>query len=196
MRGLRFILLMLATAGMLLAGLLAPALGRAANHCPHHFGAAQQLPDAGGGTQEWTVASLKKSGAVLPGYQPAGQLWEAEVTVRAAEGTVTPLIPNLAGHAKGEYYPALWQVATDQGLSAATLTEGQTSSGTVYFDATGSDPTAVVYGGGDGAVPAMMWCCESMSMPMDPRMNASMKEMMEGMSMKGCPCYGSVSGPV
>lgn len=190
MQGLRFVLLALATAGLFLTGLLAPPLGHAAGSCPHRFGAAQQLPDAGGGTQEWTITGLKKSAALLPGYTPAGQLWEASVTVRAARGTITPLIPNLAAHTKGAHYPVLWQVATDQGLPATTLDEGQTSSGTLYFDVTGPDPMAVIYGTG-GAAPAMMWCCsESMNMGMDSKMKTDMKAM-----MADCPCCQDMPAP-
>ncbi|ODU22186.1 MAG: hypothetical protein ABS80_17130 [Pseudonocardia sp. SCN 72-51] len=204
MQGLRFALLTLATAGLFLAGLLAPPLGHAAGSCPHHFGAAQQLPDAGGGTQEWTITALKKSSAVLPGYTPAGRLWEASATVRAAHGTITPLIPNLAAHAKGGHYPVLWQIATDQGLPGSTLDEGQTSSGTLYFDVTGPDPMAVIYGNG-GAAPLMMWCCsESMSMPMDSKIKTGMKAMMADCPCcqdmpatapgGGCPCCGDRPG--
>ncbi|AMT73504.1 hypothetical protein ABG82_02805 [Mycobacteroides immunogenum] len=191
---LRVLGLALAAAGFFLAGLLAPPLGHAAGSCPHRFGAAQQLPDAGGGTQGWTVSGLKKSAAVLPGYTPAGQLWEAAATVRADRGTITPLIPNLAAHAIGGHYPVLWQVGTDQGLPAATLDEGQSSSGTVYFDVTGPDPMAVVYTAGAGA-PAMMWCCDaamgtSANKTMDPKMNAEMKAM-----MAHCPCCQDMPAP-
>ncbi|ORA60871.1 MULTISPECIES: DUF1942 domain-containing protein [Mycobacteriaceae] len=198
MRGLRLVLLALTTAGLFLAGLLGAPLGSAAGACPHRYGAAQQLPDAGGGTQEWTVTALKKSQAVLPGYAPAGQLWEASATVKAARGTITPLIPNLAAHATGAHYPVLWQVGTGQGLPGATLNEGQTSSGTMYFDVTGPDPMAVVYSNG-GSAPAMMWCCsESMgmpaNMPMDPKMKASMAAKMAAM-MADCPCCQDMPAP-
>lgn len=185
MRVLRFVLLALAAAGYFLTGLVVAPLGAAAGSCPHRFGAAQQLPDAGGGTQEWTVTGLKKSAAVLPGYSPTGQLWEAAATVRAARGTITPLIPGLAAHAKGGHYPVLWQIATDQGLPGSTLDEGQTSSGTLYFDVTGPDPQAVVYTADPSsptAMPAMMWCCEG-SMTMTTQMKTQMKDM-----MKDCPC--------
>ncbi len=183
MRGLRFALLTVITAGFFLTGLLVAPLGAAAGSCPHRFGAVQQLSDAGGGTQEWVVTALKKSAAVLPGYSPAGQLWEASATVRAARGTITPLIPNLAAHARGAHYPVLWQVGTAEGLPGVTLDEGQTSSGTLYFDITGPDPMAVVYGNG-GSSPAMMWCCgEGMGMDMDPKMKTDMKAM-----MADCPC--------
>lgn len=190
MGALRPLALALATAGFFLGGLLAPPLGHAAGSCPHRFGAAQQLADAGG-SQEWTVTGLKKSAAVLPGYAPAGQLWEASATVRAERGTITPLIPNLAAHAMGGHYPVLWQVATDQGLPATTLAEGQSSSGTIYFDVTGPDPVAVVYTVGAGA-PAMMWCCEaamgtSANTAMDPAMKAKMQANMKAMKAD-CPC--------
>jgi hypothetical protein len=153
--------------------------GNAADPCPHHFGSNQQVFDAGGGVQEWTIFDLKKSTAVLPGYTPSGQIWEAVATVRAAAGTITPLIPNLQARSMELRYPVLWQVATEQGLAPGTLTQGEKSSGIVYFDITGSDPMSVLYT--TGPTPTMMWCCGgAMSMPMSAQMKATMEAMMEG----------------
>lgn len=140
----------------------------ATEHCPHKFGSAQQIVDAGGAAvQEWVIADLQKSETVLPEYSPRGQLWEASTTVRAATGTLTPIIPNLhAVTAAGQRYPVLWQIATPQGLPAATLAQGQSSSGKVYFDIEGTEPMAVIYADGNGT--HMMWCCDGMmKMPMD-----------------------------
>ncbi|WP_078327146.1 DUF1942 domain-containing protein [Mycobacteroides salmoniphilum] len=174
----RIIPLALNAVGLLLTGLLAAPLGNAAGPCPHHFGSNQQVSDASGGAQEWTIFDVKKSTAVLPGYTASGQIWEAEATVRAAEGTITPLIPNLQARSTELRYPVLWQVATEQGLAAATLTQGETASGIVYFDITGPDPMGVVYT--TGPTPTMMWCCGgAMSMPMSAQMKASMDAMME-----------------
>lgn len=153
----------------------------ATEHCPHKFGSVQQIADAGPAVvQEWVVSDLQKSTAVLPGYTPRGQLWEASATVRAATGTVTPIIPNLqAVTANGQRYVVLWQLATPQGLPASTLVQGQSSSGKVYFDAVGTDPMAVVYADGNGT--HLMWCCDgAMKMPMD---NCPMCAAME----KPCP---------
>ncbi|MCV7303526.1 MPT63 family protein [Mycobacterium barrassiae] len=127
------------------------------------FGSPERLVDAGGAVvQEWTVTDLKTSTDTAPGYPLAGQLWEATVTVAAVSGTVTPIIPNLrATTMGGDSYQALWQVASPQGLSGATLPQGQTSTGKVYFDVTGADPHMVTYTG--SGTQRLMWClCESM----------------------------------
>ncbi|WP_082961926.1 MPT63 family protein [Mycobacterium sp. 852014-52144_SCH5372336] len=146
--------------------LAAPA--SAAEHGHHQFGSAQKIVDAGGAVvQEWVVADLQKSTTVLPGYTPRGQLWEASATVRAANGTVTPVIPNLSAVASGgQRYPVLWQIPNPQGLPATTLAQGQTASGKVFFDVTGAEPMAVIYDNGSGT--HLMWCCDgNMLMPMD-----------------------------
>jgi Domain of unknown function (DUF1942) len=139
----------------------------AAEDCMHRFGSHQQVTDAGG-VQDWSVSDLKKSSDPAPGYPLAGQLWEATVSVTALSGTVTPVIPNFnASTEDGANYRVLWQLASPHGISPATLTQGQTSTGKVYFDVTGADPMAVTYNGG-GSAP-LMWCCDEamMSMPMD-----------------------------
>ncbi|WP_142389935.1 DUF1942 domain-containing protein, partial [Mycobacterium sp. shizuoka-1] len=50
--------------------------------------------------------------------------------------------------AGGANYPVLWQAATPQGISGATLQQGDTSWGKLYFDVTGPAPTSVVYNNG------------------------------------------------
>lgn len=119
-------------AAAFVAGAIAFAAPAAATkHCPHKFGSAQQIVDAGGAVvQEWTVADLQKSATILPGYTPRGQLWESSATVRAVTGTVTPIIPNLyAVPIDGQRHPVLWQIATPEGLPATTLAQGQSSTG-------------------------------------------------------------------
>ncbi|WP_407667572.1 DUF1942 domain-containing protein [Mycolicibacterium arseniciresistens] len=148
--------------------LAAPATAREHGH--HQFGSPQQLSSPDGAVvQEWVVTDLKKSTAALPGYTRRGQLWEATATVRAANGTVTPIIPNLyAVSAGGQRSVVLWAVATPQGIPATTLTPGQSSTGKVYFDVVGSDPMAVIYDAGTGT--PLMWCCNGstqMQMPME-----------------------------
>lgn len=100
------------------AALAPPAV--AAMACDHQFGSPHQLTDAGGAVvQEWIVSDLRTSAAVLPGYAARGQVWEASATVRAASGTVTPIIPNLyAVTADGQRYPFC-------GRSPAPRTSGQ-----------------------------------------------------------------------
>lgn len=157
--------------------LAAPVAAAAAEMCPHGLGSHQQLVDAGGAVvADWTLTDLRPSADPAPGYPLAGRLWEATVSVRAASGAVTPVIPNFhAMGAGGVQYPVLWQLASPLGISAATLAEGQSATGKVYFDVTGADPVAVVYSNG-GPKPAMMWCDM-----------AAMAPMMS-MPMDGCPC--------
>jgi hypothetical protein len=161
----------LLVAGAALAGLAAvgaPMAAAAVQECPHQLGSHQRLSDAGGAVvQDWTLTGLHPSADQAPGYPVAGRLWEATVTVRAASGAVTPIIPKFAAMGSDRHnYPVLWQVASPAGVSAATLAEGQTATGKVYFDVTGADPAMVTYSAG-GAKPAMMWCdMATMSTPM------------------------------
>jgi hypothetical protein len=166
----RLVLAVAAVAAMfVMIGAGSPAIASAAMDCPHRFGAHQQLTGAGGAVvQEWSVADLRESTDTAPGYPVAGRLWEATVSVSAVSGTVTPIIPNFqAASAAGVRYPVLWQLASPAGLSGATISQGQESTGKLYFDVTGADPTAVIYTTG-GPMPSMMWCCGDgmMSMPM------------------------------
>lgn len=161
------------------AAIGAPPATAAMRECPHRLGSHQSLVDAGGAVaQDWTLTDLHASTDTTPGYPLTGHLWEATATVRAVSGMVTPVIPNFAAMgADHRTYPVLWQLASPTGLSAATLTEGQTSTGKVYFDVTGTNPAAVVYNTG-GPKPAMMWCDM-----------AAMAPMM-AMSMTDCPNCG------
>jgi hypothetical protein len=177
---------MIAAAVTALVGLSEPASASAAQECMHQFGSRQQVSDAGGAVvQEWTVTDLKRSTDPAPGYPLAGQLWEATASVQAASGSVTPIIPNFRAHAgRGSSYPVLWQLSSPQGISGATLAQGQTSTGKIYFDVTGPDPMAVTYTGA-GARP-LMWCCNGgmMAMPGD----------MMAMPMDDCPCSAMMTG--
>jgi hypothetical protein len=177
----RFGSVVIAAATMAMIGLGYPSTASAANECMHNFGSPQRLTDAGGVVvQECTVTDLKKSTDPVPGYPLAGQLWEATASVKATSGTVTPIIPNFhAVGTDGRNYAAMWQLASPQGISGATIAQGQTSTGKIYFDATGADPAMVTYT--SGGAPSLMWCdCDAMmAMPME--------EMMT-MPMGDCPC--------
>jgi Domain of unknown function (DUF1942) len=171
---------------LLMVGVAIPATASAANECPHRFGAPQRLEDAGGAVvQEWTVTDLRQSSDSAPGYPLAGRLWEATASVQAVSGSVTPIIPNIrAVSASRTNYPVMWQLSSPAGISGATLAQGQTSTGKVYFDVTGDDPMAVVYTTG-GPKPAMMWCCDGdMMRPMDDMMGMDMPMSMD---MGDCP---------
>ncbi len=99
----------------------------------------------GGNVQAWTVYELSPSQDVIP-YQVQGTLWEIIATDQAVQGTVIPIVSdfNLRA-ANGVTYPALFQVATPQGVNPATLAPGQDTSGKIYFDVTGPTPDSVVY---------------------------------------------------
>jgi len=170
----------IAAAVMVMFGLGTAATASAADDCMHDFGTHQRSADAAGAVvQEWTVTDLKKSADSVPGYPLTGQLWEATASVQAISGTVTPIIPNFQARTAGGSYPVLWQLASPQGISGATIVQGQKSTGKVYFDVTGGDPVMVTYMG-DGARP-LMWCdCDAMmAMPMDA--------MVAMMPMGDCP---------
>jgi hypothetical protein len=158
---------------LVIIGVSAPATAAASEDCirMRNFGSQQRLVDAGGAViQEWTVTDLRRNADPAPGYPLAGQLWEATVSVQAISGTVTPIIPTFQARSAGGSYPALWQLASPQGISGATIAQGQKSTGKVYFDVTGADPLMVTYTGG-GSQP-LMWCdCEAMmAMPMGEMM--------------------------
>lgn len=163
-----------------MVGLSFAGVASAAMNCAHRFGSHQQVGD-GGGMQDWSVTDLKKSGDVALGFPVAGQLWEATATVTAMSGASTPVIPNFNATSDRGSYPVLWQLASSQGISPATLAQGQTATGKIYFDVTGGNPMAVTYTA-SGAKP-LMWCCSDamMAMPMEKCLCcADMKEP--------CPC--------
>ncbi|MDZ4235167.1 MAG: DUF1942 domain-containing protein, partial [Dietzia sp.] len=156
MRRLARILVALA-AMLVTVGVGTPTATAAPESCPHRFGSPQRLTDAGGAVvQQWSVTDLRASADPVAGYPMAGRLWEATASVEALTGTVTPIIPNVyAVSASGDRYQVLWQVASPSAISGATINQGQTSTGKVYFDVTGGDPMAVIYTSG-GSTPAMM----------------------------------------
>ncbi len=134
-------------AAVSLSVVLAPVA--AADPSVDKFGGWNHLVDNGGQVITiWKITDLKPSTDTIPGYPLAGKLWEATAKVRAAKGSVTPIIPDLNARANGANYPVLWQAATPQGISGATLQQGDTSWGKLYFDVTGPAPTSVVYNNG------------------------------------------------
>ncbi|OBF21634.1 immunogenic protein MPT63, partial [Mycolicibacterium conceptionense] len=108
-----------------------------------------------GGTQVWTVTDLKPSTDTI-NYAPRGTLWEVTATNEALRGSVTPIVSNFnVRAADGQNYRALFQVPSQQGVNPATLAEGQKTSGKIYFDVTGDQPTSVVYNAGGNDV--LVW---------------------------------------
>jgi hypothetical protein len=147
-----------ASAAIAAAGIIgAPAAS--ADPQTAHFGAWQKITDMNGGAvtiAAWGISDLRPSSDTLPGYPVAGKLWEANAGFKAIQGSGTPIIPNLNARASnGQNYQVLWQAATPQGLSGATLQQGDSSKGKVYFDVTGASPTTVAYY--NGAQDLLLW---------------------------------------
>ncbi|MGV0873358.1 MPT63 family protein [Mycolicibacterium sp. XJ879] len=141
----------MAVAGIATLGIaMAPMAAADSYPTTASFGAAQELIDASGVVVTgWTVEELEPSDDVLPGYQPVGTLYEADATVTAVRGTVTPIISNFnARAANGETYRAIFTVPTPEGVNPATLTEGASSEGELFFDVTGPVPNSVIYNAG------------------------------------------------
>ena len=117
------------------------------------LGSQAKLVD-GAVVQGWTISDLKPSSDAIP-HPVHGTLWEATATDEALAGSATPIVSNLNARAQdGQTYRVLFGVATPQGVNPSTLTQGQETTGKVYFDVTGSTPDSVVYnaGGQDLAV--------------------------------------------
>jgi hypothetical protein len=113
------------------------------------FGTKERLVD-GAGTivQTWTVTNLQRSSDVIP-YPVRGTLWEATARDHAKRGTTTPIVSDMnARAANGATYRAIFNVPAPQGINPATLAQGQTTSGKLYFDVTGPPPNSVVYNNG------------------------------------------------
>jgi Domain of unknown function (DUF1942) len=123
------------------------------------FGAWQKLQDSNGGAvtiSAWGIADLRPSSDTIPSYPLEGKLWEANAGFKAIQGSGTPIIPNLnARAANGQNYQVLWQAATPNGISGATLQQGASSRGKIYFDVTGASPTTVAYY--NGAQDLLLW---------------------------------------
>jgi hypothetical protein len=86
----------------------------------------------------------------------AGKVWEATATVKAIRGSATPQIPNFNAVAPNQAaYRVLWQAATQNGISGATIAQGEQSTGKMYFDVTGPPPTTITLN--NGMEDLMVW---------------------------------------
>jgi hypothetical protein len=118
------------------------------------FGTAQRFND-GLAVSEYTVENLQPSNDAV-NVPVAGQLYEATVTVDAEQGTVTPAIPFFNARAdNGQNYRVLFQAPAPEGISGMTLTQGNESTGKIYFDVTGAQPTSVAYN--DAVADRLVW---------------------------------------
>ena len=121
------------------------------------LGSTLQMTDSVGQVVlSWTVNNLKPSSDTIPDLPVYGKVWEATATVKAIQGAVTPQIPGFNAVAPNQAaYRVLWQAATPQGISGATIPQGQQSSGKMYFDVTGPPPTTVTLN--NGMQDLMIW---------------------------------------
>lgn len=104
----------------------------------------------------WRVTDLKPSTDTMPGYPVAGQVWESTATVSAVSGTVTPAISQFNAVAPNRAsYRVLWEVASPKAISGATIPQGAQSTGKIYFDVTGAQPTTVTMN--NGMEDLMIW---------------------------------------
>ena len=120
------------------------------------FGQWGWIRDPYGIETAWKIDNLQPSSDTIPNYPLTGKLWEATAWVKARQGSVTPIIPDLNGRTdSGVNYQVLWQAYTPTGISGATLAEGQSATGKVYFDVTDGNPTRVAYY--DGVEDKLVW---------------------------------------
>lgn len=97
----------------------------------------------------WKVDGLQRSSATPLHYPVAGQVWEATATVNAVRGPVTPAISQFNAVAPNQAaYRVLWQVAGPDTISGATIPQGATATGKIYFDVTGAQPSTVTMNNG------------------------------------------------
>ena len=119
------------------------------------FGSTVQLND-GPMTTSYTVSNLAPTSVVIPGFQPQGKLYQADVTARADRGTVTPMVTYFnARAANSRTYRVINSVPTPGGINPQPLVQGSQASGKVYFDVTGAVPDGVVYN--DGLQDVLIW---------------------------------------
>ncbi|MCV7409035.1 hypothetical protein AWC05_06450 [Mycobacterium florentinum] len=113
------------------------------------LGATEQAVD-GPLVTEYTVSNLRPSDATIPGFHPAGRLYQVDVTAKSDAGTVQPQISRFAARAfNGTVYPPVNIGPVPNGLDPSPIDPGRQTSGELYFDVTGQRPIGVVYTDGD-----------------------------------------------
>lgn len=119
------------------------------------FGTPEQLDDGALATS-YTVSNLGPANLVIPGYQPQGKLYQADVTARADRGTVTPLVNDFnARAATSATYHVVNKVPVPGGIPPTPIPQGSQANGKIYFDVTGPPPDGVVYN--DGVEDVLIW---------------------------------------
>lgn len=147
----------------------------------------------GPGVHGWTVVDLRPSSDAIP-YQPRGTLWEATATDEAIQGTVFPIVANFSARsASGQNYQALFTVPTPQGIVPTGLTQGQKTSGKVYFDVTGDAPNSMVYqtGGND----LIRWVAPAPQAPPQPPASSSGSQLPASGGTHHAPAPARVAPP-
>lgn len=152
----------LGAAGIAAVSLFGAATASSAPTIVEGLGTPETLVD-GPLVTDYTVSNLQPANITIPGYTPTGQLWQAEVHVKANSGVVTPVVSNFNARAEGQNYRVIAAPATPQGLSPAPITQGNTATGKIYFDVTGAPPTGVVYN--DGVQDVLVWETSPGSLP-------------------------------
>jgi hypothetical protein len=147
----------MASAGIAAAGIIGAPSASATTM--GKFGSWQKITDQNGWVTTiaaWAVSQPKPSSDTIPNYPLAGKLYEATAGYKALQGGGTPIIPNLnARSADGQNYQVLWQAYTPDSISGASLQQGDSSKGKIYFDVTGAPPTQVAYY--NGATDLIIW---------------------------------------
>lgn len=119
----------------------------------HPFGVTQNLNSPDGTVAAYTVRDIGPSVDPIP---VTGRLFEATVSVLAAEGDVMPKVPLFSARTNGgQLYPALSGLRSPAALSQDMLRPGERATGRIYFDVTDDTPTSVVCNNGFGDV--MVW---------------------------------------
>jgi Domain of unknown function (DUF1942) len=139
-----------AVAGMATIAVISAPIAAPAYPVNGKLGSELTMTDSVGQvTLGWKVSDLKSSTDTIPGYPVAGQLWEATATVNAKGGTVTPAISQFNARTdNGINYRVLWQVASPNTISGASIPQGAQATGKIYFDVTGPSPTIVAMNNG------------------------------------------------
>lgn len=123
------------------------------------FGSSERLVD-GPLVTSYTVANLRPADVAIPGFNPTGRLYQADVTAQADTGTVTPLVADFnARAANHQTYRVVDTASTPGGISPAPIRQGDQASGKIYFDVTGEPPNGVVYN--DGVQDVLIWTAQA-----------------------------------
>jgi len=194
----------LAAGALTVAGSLGTGIAVADDADPgpatHPLGTQGTLAE-GPGVHGWTITDLRPSSDAIP-YQPSGTLWEATATDEAIQGTVFPIVANLSAQSpSGQTYQSLFTVATPQGIVPTGLSQGQKTSGKVYFDVTGDAPNSMVYqGGGADLIRWVAPAPQSQAPPAAPRPQppaggSSSQAPASGGSSNRAPAHGPSSRP-